>query len=869
MIPRILLITLLATTSLFAQAGDRGDTNQPEVWKKFDVPPAPVVEPSKALSTFRIAPGFRLELVAAEPLVQDPVAIAWDADGRMWVVEMRGYMPNVDGKGEDARVGRVVVLEDTNGDGTMDKSTVFLDNLQMPRALAIVDGGGPGKSGVLIAEPPYLWYCRDVDGDLKCDEKIEVLKGYGSQGPVEHTDNGLLQNLDNWIYNAKSSKRMKFSLVDGKPSLLVENNVGRGQWGITQDNYGRLFHNGNSSYLHADVIPAEYLRRNPNAPITSGRSIASDQSVHSIRVNTGVNRGYQGSTLRGDGRLNRTTATCGPGVYRGNQFPIDYVGHFFIPEPAGNVVAHFALQETDGTLRGLHKTYDDDQWKQREFLACTDERFRPVNVNTGPDGGLYIVDMYRGILQHRVYVTTFLRKQIIERELDKHINLGRIYRVVAEKPRAGWKNEKPQLSKATSADLVKHLAHANGWWRDTAQRLLVERNDASVAGALRSMAANHADPLARLHAMWTLEGMGRLDAYTFTSLVEAEDAKVKTHAMRISESLLNAKLADPAEEQEQNDLLAAIIASAADPRHEVKRQLALTLAGVAKGEAANALRALVLANAGNAELREATLSGLHKRELEFLQRLFADEAWSKFDRSRETLIRDLAACVTRENSAARIQILVDLAGAQTGDKAWRAKAVLAGIAAVAFQGGRAPKPLYYDTQPRGMVLLSMHENKEVRELAVKVSDFIKFGAAPPPPKPPTPLTAAQNKMFDTGKMIFGQTCASCHQASGLGEEGKAPPLIDSPYLLGSPARAIRIVLQGVTGPITVHGRTYNMEMPPLKGFTDEQIASILTYARREWEHTADPIDTATVTKVRQETKDREAAWTEKELLQIK
>src|SRR5690606_12896900 len=218
------------------------------------------------------APGFRLELVAHEPMVQNPVAISWDADGRLWVVEMVGYMPNVDGKGEDVRNGRVSILEDTDGDGRMDKSTLFLDGLQMPRAIMITHGGA------LIAEPPVLWFARDTDGDLKADEKIEVLKGYAQQGPVEHTENGLLPGLDNWIYNAKSSKRMKFAFEGGKPVMTVDNNVSRGQWGITQDNYGRLYHNGNSSYLHADLIPADYLRRNPHFPVTTGKSIASDQS---------------------------------------------------------------------------------------------------------------------------------------------------------------------------------------------------------------------------------------------------------------------------------------------------------------------------------------------------------------------------------------------------------------------------------------------------------------------------------------------------------------------------------------------------------------------------------------------------------------
>ena len=161
--------------------------------------------------------------------------------------------------------------DDRDGDGKYDKSTVFLDQLQMPRAVAVAHGG------VLVAEPPVIWFCRDTNGDLKCDEKIEVFHGYGTQGPVEHTDNGLARNLDNWLYNAKSAKRLKLVMEAGKPRLIMEENVSRGQWGIAQDNFGRLYHNSNSSYLHVDLTPAEYLRRNPHFPIKTGvgKGIAS------------------------------------------------------------------------------------------------------------------------------------------------------------------------------------------------------------------------------------------------------------------------------------------------------------------------------------------------------------------------------------------------------------------------------------------------------------------------------------------------------------------------------------------------------------------------------------------------------------------
>lgn len=855
-----IVIVVLLTAPLFAQRGDKGKEKQPEVWRDMDVPAAPVVPPDKAVATFKVAPGFRIELVAAEPMVEDPVAVTWDADGRLWAVEMRGYMPNVDGKGEDIRNGQIVVLEDRDGDGRMDKSTVFLGELQMPRAIAMV------KGGVLIAEPPYLWYCQDTDGDLKCDTKVEALKGYARQGPVEHTENGLLPALDNWMYNAKSSRRMKFR--DGK--IVVENSAGRGQWGITQDNYGRLYFNSNSSYLSAHTLPADYFLRNPNHSSRShgGGSIASDQNTHGIRPNPGVNRGYKNNFLDDKGRLRRTTATCGPGIYRGDQFPPEYSGNAFVPEPAANVVARFDIKESDGRLRAHHIAYDDPDWTKREFVSCTDERFRPVNCYTGPDGCLYIVDMYRGILQHRVYVTSFLRKQIIERGLDKPIGLGRIYRVVHDGSKPA---RTPRLSKAPSSQLVEHLSHTNGFWRDTAQRLLIERNDNSVVDAIGKVAVSDSNHLARIHAMWTLEGMGQLDTWTVTDALADKHPKSLATAIRMCESIFRETqlpgAQDEEEQQLQLDLLNELLTLANHQDPDVQTQLAFTLGEVRRPMVDAVLRKLLLNS--NQTVRDAVISGLGGRELEFIGRLLADPAWATEDRSRDDVIHALASCVTRQRNPKRIERLLTLAAVQSPQSVWRTRSIIDGINSNIATKGRKPKPIHYDNQPKSVALLMSHFDKGVAKSAAKLPTLITWGKPPEPPKPPTPLTSSQEKLFDQGKLLFAQTCASCHQLSGLGEEGKAPPLLDSPYLLGPPSRMVRIVMQGLTGPVEVHGRVYNMDMPALQGFNDEQIAAILTYARREWEHRGDPVDPTIVAKIREETKGRELPWTVKELMTIK
>ncbi len=636
-----ILILLAMTAPLLAQKGDRKGQAMPEVWRDMNVPAAPPLSPEQALKSFAVDPAFELQLVAAEPLVEDPVAITWDEDGRLWAVEMRGYMPNVDGTGEDVRNGRIVTLEDRDGDGRMDRSTVFLDQLQMPRAVAIVNGG------VLVAEPPTLWFCRDTNGDGACDEKTKVAD-YAKQGPVEHTDNGLLLALDNRIYNAKSSRVFTW---DGK-AITEHESIGRGQWGIMQDDFGRLYYNSNSSYLHVDTVPAEYYLRNPHAParLGLGSRVVSDQSVWSIRVNPGINRGYQQSMLKSDGRLARTTAVSGGTIYRGDRYPKAYRGNAFVPEPSGNVVSRFVLQDDGLNVKGEKQLVKDPKWMQREFLASTDERFRPVSAYTGPDGCLYVVDMYRGILQHKAFVTTFLRAQIIERKLDTPIGMGRIYRLVHKKTSPDVMH--PKLSGAPSSQLVDHLAHDNGWYRDTAQRLLVDRAEASSIEPLRKVARDHANPLARIHALWTLEGLHAIDVDTTQAALRHTQPRVRIAALQTAELGLR-------DSKTRGEFLKAIT----DMLKRERDSSVLTHAAFTLGEAADlpdsrkALSTLLFQNANDPVIRAAILSGLRQREIIFMAELTGKPDF----KGRNLFVAELATTVFRSRSADDIPALLTLA----------------------------------------------------------------------------------------------------------------------------------------------------------------------------------------------------------------
>ncbi len=444
-----IVILVLGLTSLFFTSTT--------IYSKYEEP-SPVLTPAEEMATFQVEPGMKVQLVAAEPMVQEPVVITFDEDGRLWVVEMRGFMPTIEGKGENQPVGRVSVLEDLDGDGQMDKSTIYLDSLIMPRALAVVQGGA------LIAENNSLWMTEDLDGDLQADTKTLVDSDYAANGLPEHSDNGLWRSVDNWYYNAKS--RFRYKLVNG--GWQRDSTEFRGQWGLSHDNEGRLYYNYNWSQLHADSSTTELFITEENHTPTTGidEGLTLDRRIYPIRDNPAVNRGYIPGTLDEAGKLLEFTAACSPLVYRGAAFLSEYQENVFVCEPAGNLVKRNVVME-DGLQLSAY-----DPHPGQEFLASTDERFRPVHLASGPDGALYVADMYRGIIQHGAYMTPYLKEQTQQRKLDQAINRGRIWRVVPQNWQAP---EATNLSQLASEELVPYLSHANGWYRDMAQRLLVER----------------------------------------------------------------------------------------------------------------------------------------------------------------------------------------------------------------------------------------------------------------------------------------------------------------------------------------------------------------------------------------------------------
>jgi mono/diheme cytochrome c family protein len=655
--------------------------------------------------------------------------------------------------------------------------------------------------------------------------------------------------MDNWISSAGYTFR--FRLRGGK--FETQEDVPFGQWGLTQDDWGREFTNSNSDLLRAHLVPPSYYLRNPHLVNRTGLSVQvmKDQTTWPSVPTPGVNRGYIEDTtkdgklvkgsLRPDGTLQSVTATCGPGVYRGDLFPEEYRGNVFIPEPAGNLVKRVTLSEKDGEITAANA------YEGKEFMTSTDERFRPVNAYTGPDGALYIVDIGRGVIQHKGFLTYYLVKNIQDRQLETPFNTGRIYRIVPD----GAQPKLVRLPKETDR-IPAMLTHANGWVRDTAQRVLVERGDASVVPEVKKLAATSVLPQTRVQALWTLEGLNALTPEVIATALNDKNDQVRAAAVR---------LADPAAS------LPELAALAADPSTEVRLHLAFKLSGVDHPQAAQVL--LTLLEGGGPMFGEAAVSGLNGHELEYLETLLKLPTTDDARLADSDVLSALAGCVMKERQGPRVSHLLDLIAAQPAGGP-RQVALLTGM--IGKSSSKSAKtaslahPLKLSAAPAGMAALHAVKDQQVKLLVGRLDPQIVWAGKAGWSEPVVlPLTAEQQALYDKGKTIYSTICIACHQPTGLGMAGLAPPLVNSEWVLGQPDRIIRIITQGLTGPIEVAGAKWQLEMPGLPIFDDEQVAGILTYIRREWEHTGTPVAPSFVTSVRAAIKDRTKPWTSEEL----
>ena len=712
-------------------------------------------EPKISLEKYKIEDGFELSVIASESFFKAPVAMDFDNKGRMWVVEMIGYMPNIEGVGEEEPNGRISILEDLDKDGVIDHSKTFLDKLILPRALAQVYGG------LLYSDGPKLWFV-EIKND-KPGKKTLVDPIYAEGGNVEHTSNGLMMNIDNWIYNANYNFR--YQLKNGK--WLKEPTTNRGQWGITKDNFGRLYYNNNSTQLQGDyVLPNKAIRNKYFKPTAAEGQKLTNDKVYPIHK-TSVNRGYQKGVLDERGYLTEVTASCGPLIYRGGAFPNTYNQNAFVCVPEANLIKRNIL-----SFNNL-QTLANQAVEGKEFIASTDEGFRPVNLFNGPDGAMYIVDMHRGIIQHKAYISQYLSEQLSNKKLDTLQNAGRILKVISKTNKL---NPIPDLSKASTKDLVALLSHPNGWLRDRSQQLLIHKNDKTIVKDLIALTKLNNVFSSAIHSLYVLDGLNALTFGTlYDVIIQSKQPEVIAHALGLSERF----------------------------------------ASVQNSTKIKALSTQLLTQ--NNYLIDLYLA-------------YSLNSWLKIDNS----VLSIFAQIEKKHL----------------DKRMYQEAIVSSL--------EGKEEQYLTTQNPSNLLksnltiaINNHQKKELNSIFVKEKNVV------------------DNRT--KGLQLFRTICATCHGADGKGIQDLAPPLKGSEYIDGSMKRLASIILHGLSGPLTVNGKLYqlNNEMPGLvnnKEISDQDIVDIIKYTQNALAKEGKGIYPSDV-KILREKKPLGVLFNEKQLLE--
>ena len=693
---------LIAIASLLFLPGCREESKQTS--REGSVPL------SEALATFELEPGFQIELLAGEPLVASPVDMEIDEYGRLYVVEMPGYPLDKSG------TGRIRLLSDTDGDGVMDKSVVFADKLTLPNGIL------RWKKGVIVTDAPDVIYLEDTDGDGKADIRKRLLTGFSLSNPHVNVNNPVY-GLDNWIYlshlgaigTRKYGKEFgdtgsEVHFVD-KPDLLrlgknannnnvrfrpdsyeLESASSRSQFGHTFDRWGNHLLTHNQNHIYHEVIAARYLARNPTLQVPGATESISDHGNATEVFQITTNPDRQLFTPVGV-----TTASSGITAYLGGLFPPPYDGNVtFVAESVSNLV-HVDILKPKGATFIAGRQHPD-----REFLASTDSWSRPVNMYVGPDGALYVLDYYRRIIEHPEWMSD----EAVEAGglYDGH-DMGRIYRITpAGTGKPGW-TKGLSLGDAPGKELVALLGDKNLWWRQNAQRLLVDRKDSSVLPALKEMALD-SDParsLGRLHALWTLQGLGALETSLIEKALTASEPGIRENAIRLAELHL----------QQAPGLSVALLRLEKDPDAKVRFQLLCTLGFVQTPEAAGVRRNLLFRDLEDEWVQIAALSADSSQTVPLLKEVLA-----RYDPGKPaygSLVRRLAAMVGAGKDVPELHELVSRAVAPGGGE--REAEVLNGLSE-GFRRRKDTLNILLNEQPALLEAVTTHRSNSVRKAAL-------------------------------------------------------------------------------------------------------------------------------------------------------
>jgi putative membrane-bound dehydrogenase-like protein len=699
------LVSILAVLLIVCLHARAPRADEPDY--RSELPRIAPLEPAEAIGSFRFSSDiFEIEQVAAEPLVASPVALDFDADGRMFVVEMRDYSEQ-----DKERLGRVRLLEDTDLDGRYEKATIFADNLSWPTAVACANGG------VFVGAAPYIYFLKDDDGDGRADEKRIAFTGFNRDN-VQGLLNSFQWGIDNRLHGATSSAGGEGRRADendvarsgdrattrgdvrrpdvsqAKPvdlrgrdfsidtrTLQLASESGGGQHGMSFDEWGRKFVCSNSDHIQLITAEDRYLARNPFLAAPPARvSIAADGPQAEVFRDSPVEpwrilrtrlrvAGAVPGPIEGGGRAaGYFTGATGVTIYRGDAWPAEYRGNALIGDVGSNIV-HRKTLSPNGVLLIANRAEQN-----REFLASRDIWFRPAQFANGPDGNLYVIDVYREVIEHPASLPPPIKKHL---DLTSGRDRGRIYRI---KPKGFQRQPLPRLSGAGLAELVKLLEYTNGWHRQTASRLLYERNDKTAVPLLLELVAKSKSPLGRMHAMRALDGLDGLTGDVVINALCDDHPGVRRHAVQLAERRLS------------NDALRAALAKMTDDDDLLVRyQLAFTLGELPVAERLKPLATIARGDADHAWMRVAIQSSLAEGAADVCAELLGDAKFRK-TAGAQKLLADLARLVgaqSRVDDFTRLaQALRDLGAANDE------QAIVQAIAVAVIQGagGATIKP---------------------------------------------------------------------------------------------------------------------------------------------------------------------------------
>ncbi|WP_417389813.1 PVC-type heme-binding CxxCH protein [Gimesia sp.] len=605
--------------------------------------------PSAALESIQVKPGFHVELVAAEPLVQDPVAFDWGPDGKLWVTEMADYPLGVDETGKFA--GRVRYLEDTDGDGTYDKSTLFLEGLGYPTGVM------SWRNGVIVTTAPEVFYAEDTDGDGKADLRESLYTGFG-EGNQQHRVNGLRWGLDNWIYLANGdsggdllSVKTGEKLTLGRRDLrirpdsgLMDPQSGQTQFGRERDDWGNWFGSNNSNPAFHYALTDHYLRRN--------QSLISPDAKVQISNRPGAATIFPVSRTQERfndyNKVNRITSACGLCFYRDELLGAEIVGNSFICEPVHNLV-HREIVAPQGTTFTSRRAENE---QDSEFMASTDNWFRPTMARTGPDGALWVADMYRHVIEHPQWIPQEMQEKL---DLRAGKEQGRIYRIVKDETSL---RSVPRLDQLTDSELVQVLESPNGTQRDMAHQWLVSRKQKSAVPDLKRMVFHGKAATARMHALCVLEGLGEVTAEEVLAALSDSHPGVRRHAIRIGEAFVN----------ETPEIGSKLLNMVNDSDAQVQMQLAYSLGEWNSPEAGVALAQLALQYDRDAYLRTAILSSVGSHLDSFTTALF--QALNGKQPPAESF-NALVAMAVAENHQETLKYIYDVVAKRTAGRSFK------------------------------------------------------------------------------------------------------------------------------------------------------------------------------------------------------